>query len=60
VRVTPAAKPAWRKIVKVGRKVRARAMAGLSKTQQATLRRLLEAVEVNVAGESTSSKRKTA
>lgn len=49
IRATPAAEPAWGKIVDCAMRVRQRATAGLSERQLATLRRLLRRVRQNLA-----------
>jgi MarR family transcriptional regulator for hemolysin len=46
-----AAKPVWSQIVDCAKRVRARATHGMSATELATLRRLLDKVQINLQGQ---------
>ena len=48
VEVLPAAKPVWKKIVAVAKRVRARASRGMTPTQLAQLKKLLTVVQGNL------------
>src|SRR6185436_616710 len=48
VEATPAAKPAWSKIVAVAKRVRARATRGMTQNQLAQLKKLLGVVQANL------------
>jgi MarR family transcriptional regulator for hemolysin len=48
VEVMPAAKPVWTKIVAVAKRVRARATRGMTATQLAQLKKLLDVVRANL------------
>ncbi len=49
VEATPAAKPAWNKIVAAAKRVRGRATRGMTATQLAQLKKLLNVVQTNLA-----------
>ena len=49
VEATPAAKPAWNKIVAVAKRVRSRATRGMTPAQLAQLKKLLTLVQTNLA-----------
>jgi len=49
IQATPAAKPVWSKIVGVAKRVRAQASRGMTATQLAQLKKLLNQIQANLA-----------